>query len=195
MMDFRSSKSVRVTHNLHDSLLAKLMTGYVGEDKTSEMYRKWKLQFKRYRDSSAEENYSIQDDFNFLEKSGLLRVGQYDVLEDIFNHVDTKALFDIKLASQMIDNISLAQIQNKVLQSVLKLPYTASYAISTMYSSKYLTLRYEVILKVDVLFRQLIQKERMAFHLISRKFRNLREFPQKRNWCPSANTLGPNFNF
>lgn len=112
-MDFRSSKSVRVTHNLHDSLLAKLMTGYVGEDKTSEMYRKWKLQFKRYRDSSAEENYSIQDDFNFLEKSGLLRVGQYDVLEDIFNHVDTKALFDIKLASQMIDNISLAQIQNK----------------------------------------------------------------------------------
>lgn len=113
MMDFRSSKSVRVTQNLHDSLLAKLMTGYVGEDKTSEMYRKWKLHFKRYRDSSAEENYSIQDDFNFLEKSGLLRVGQYDVLEDIFNHVDTKALFDIKLASQMIDNITLAQIQNK----------------------------------------------------------------------------------
>lgn len=112
-MDFQSSKSIRVIQNLHDSLLAKLMTGYVGEDKTSEMYRKWKLYFKKYCDSSTKKDYSIQDDFNFLEKRGLLRIGQYDVLEDIFNHVDTKAVFEIKLASQMINNITLAQIQNK----------------------------------------------------------------------------------
>lgn len=108
-----SSKSIRVIQNLHDSLLAKLMTGYVGEDKTLEMYRKWKLYFKKYCDSSTKKDYSIQDDFNFLEKRGLFRIGQYDVLEDIFNHVDTKAVFEIKLASQMINNITLAQIQNK----------------------------------------------------------------------------------
>lgn len=89
------------------------MTGYVGEDKTSEMYRKWKLYFKKYRDSPADKDNSIQDDVSFLEKKGLLRVGKYDVIEDIFNHVDTKAVFEIKLASQMIDNITLAEIQSE----------------------------------------------------------------------------------
>lgn len=45
------------------------------------------------------------ENFDYLERSGLLAVGKYDILENIFRFVDDRALRNIKDASQMINAI------------------------------------------------------------------------------------------
>lgn len=45
------------------------------------------------------------ENFDYLERSGLLAVGKYDILENIFRFVDDRALRNIRDASQMINAI------------------------------------------------------------------------------------------
>lgn len=45
------------------------------------------------------------ENFDYLERSGLIAVGKHDVLENIFRFVDERALCNIKDASQMINAI------------------------------------------------------------------------------------------
>lgn len=45
------------------------------------------------------------ENFDYLEQNGLLAVGKYDILENIFRFVDERALRNIKDASNMINAI------------------------------------------------------------------------------------------
>lgn len=47
----------------------------------------------------------ILENFCFLEQTGQLAVGKYDILENIFYHVDKRALLNIKDASSQINGL------------------------------------------------------------------------------------------
>ena len=71
------------------------------------------MHFRRYCPHPTQFNCSILENFHYLEQKGLLRVGKYDVLKDLFRRVDTTALRDIKLTAEMIENIKATPIENK----------------------------------------------------------------------------------
>ena len=110
---FRSPVAV-IVQDLQHTLLADLITGYFGNDgKLCNNAVRWKMHFRRYCPHPTQFNCSILENFHYLEQKGLLRVGKYEVLKDLFRRVDTTALRDIKLTAEMIENIKATPFENK----------------------------------------------------------------------------------
>lgn len=63
------------------------------------------MHFRKYCPLPSQQECSVMENFDYLERSGLLAVGKYDILENIFRFVDDRALRNIKDASQMINAI------------------------------------------------------------------------------------------
>lgn len=93
-------------NDIHNELLADLITGYFGKyGKTKGNVVRWKMHFRKYCPLPSQQECSVMENFDYLERSGLIAVGKYDVLENIFRFVDERALCNIKDASQMINAI------------------------------------------------------------------------------------------
>lgn len=108
------SPAATIAQDLHHTLLSDLITGYFGNDgKLCNNTVRWKMHFRRYCPHPTQFNCSILENFHYLEQKGLLRVGKYDVLKDLFRRVDTTALRDIKSTAEMIENIKATPIENK----------------------------------------------------------------------------------
>lgn len=92
--------------DIHNELLADLITGYFGKyGKTKGNIVRWRMHFRKYCPLPSQQECSVIENFNYLERSGLIAVGKYDILENIFRFVDERALRNIKDASQMINAI------------------------------------------------------------------------------------------
>lgn len=92
--------------DIHNRLLADLITGYFGKDGRSKgNFVRWKMHFRKYCPLPTQQNCSVMENFDYLERNGLLSVGKYDILENIFRFVDERALHNIKDACQMINTI------------------------------------------------------------------------------------------
>lgn len=86
--------------------MAGLIIGYFGKyGKAKRNNVKWKMHFRKYCPLPSQQECSVIENFNYLERSGLIAVGKYDILENIFRFVDERALRNIKDASQMINAI------------------------------------------------------------------------------------------
>lgn len=93
-------------NDIHNGLLADLITGYIGKyGKTKGNVVRWKMHFRKYCPLPSQQECSVMENFDYLERSGLIAVGKYDILENIFRFVDERALCNIKDASQMINAI------------------------------------------------------------------------------------------
>lgn len=92
--------------DIHNKLLADLITGYFGKnDKEKGNYVRWKMHFRKFCLLPTQQGCSVMENFDYLERIGLLAAGKYDTLENIFRFVDERALRNIKHASQMINAI------------------------------------------------------------------------------------------
>lgn len=92
--------------DIHNRLLADLITGYFCKGgRSKENFVRWKMHFRKYCPLPTQHNYSVLVNFDYLERNGLLAVGKYDILENIFRFVDERALHNIKDACQMINAI------------------------------------------------------------------------------------------
>lgn len=86
--------------------MADLITGYFDKyGKAKGNIVRWKMHFRKYCPLPSQQECSVMENFDYLERSGLLAVGKYDILENIFRFVDDRALRNIKDASQMINAI------------------------------------------------------------------------------------------
>lgn len=63
------------------------------------------MHFRKYCLLPTQQGCSVMENFDYLERIGLLAAGKYDTLENIFRFVDERALRNIKHASQMINAI------------------------------------------------------------------------------------------
>lgn len=86
--------------------MADLITGYFDKyGKAKGNIVRWKMHFRKYCPLPSQQECSVMENFDYLERSGLLAVGKYDILENIFRFVDDRALRNIRDASQMINAI------------------------------------------------------------------------------------------
>lgn len=85
---------------LHGKLKSDLITGFL--QKKSHIL-KWKHQFSVYCKDEEVLSGPIDGHFDFLEETGLIKIGKYDVLKDIFNWFNVKAIEEIDNASKEIE--------------------------------------------------------------------------------------------
>lgn len=82
------------------------------------------------------------ENFDYLERSGLLAVGKYDILENIFRFVDERALRNIKDASQIINAIKSTSRDAQgmyLYTSSLHISITCTKIVKTVYLQTVLT--------------------------------------------------------
>lgn len=84
---------------LHWKLKSDLITGYL---QRREHLSRWKEQFRIHSNIDKVINGPIDGHFDFLESTGKLRIGDYEVLKTIFKYVDVRALEVIDDASKNI---------------------------------------------------------------------------------------------
>lgn len=83
-----------------------LINGYLLEnDRTSSSYVAWTIHFTKHREGPNYRHRSALDDFYFLERTGKLKVGKYDVLKEMFEHIDDRAVTKITEESKRIEEI------------------------------------------------------------------------------------------
>lgn len=93
---------------LHLKLKSDLITGYL---QRRDHLLRWKEQFRIYSEiDRVIINGPIDGHFDFLESTGKLRIGDYEVLKAMFKYVDVTALEVIDDASK---NIKAALQNNK----------------------------------------------------------------------------------
>lgn len=81
-----------------------LITEYfINNSKAAGNIVRWKMHFRKCCRLPYHQDGDILENFCFLEQTGQLSVGKYDILENIFYHVDKRALLNIKDASSKID--------------------------------------------------------------------------------------------
>lgn len=102
--------------DIHNGLLADLITVYfVKDSKAACNIVRWKMHFRKFCRLPYHQDGDILENFYFLEQTGLLAVGKYDILEKIFYHVDKRALLNIKDASLKINGLKSATNGKKTL--------------------------------------------------------------------------------
>lgn len=69
------------------------------------------MQFRNYCDLPTQLNGSVLENVFYLENKGLLDVGKYDVLQNIFSE-DNEALSEIERVSNLIENIYPSTIRS-----------------------------------------------------------------------------------
>lgn len=103
----KAEMSTKITHvrgnlpkELHSKLKCDLITGFL--QKKSHIL-KWKHQFSVYCKDEEVLSGPVDGHFDFLEETGLIKIGKYDVLKDIFNWFNVKAIEEIDNASKEIE--------------------------------------------------------------------------------------------
>lgn len=90
-------------------MLANLITEYfINDSKAAGNIVRWKMHFRKCCRLPYHQDGDILENFCFLEQTGQLSVGKYDILENIFYHVDKRALLNIKDASSKINGLKSA---------------------------------------------------------------------------------------
>ena len=91
-----------------------LINGYFLEnDRTSSNYVAWKIHFTKHTEEQINRDGSVLGDFNFLEEKGKLKVGKYDVLKEMFEHIDDRAVTRISEESERIEEILSSKNKEK----------------------------------------------------------------------------------
>lgn len=91
-----------------------LINGYFLEnDRTSSNYVAWKIHFTKHTEEQINRHGSVLGDFNFLEEKGKLKVGKYDVLKEMFEHIDDRAVTKITEESRRIEEILSSKNKEK----------------------------------------------------------------------------------
>lgn len=88
----------RNRETIHHDLLAKLATGHIGVNERTSSYTNWKMNFRRICDEPVQETCTPFENISYLERSGLIGVGEYGVLIKIFKNYDQSAVNRIKNA-------------------------------------------------------------------------------------------------
>ncbi|XP_065936056.1 uncharacterized protein [Magallana gigas] len=102
--------------DIHNGLLANLITEYfINDSKAAGNIVRWKMHFRKCCRLPYHQDGDILENFCFLEQTGQLSVGKYDILENIFYHVDKRALLNIKDASSKINGLKSATSGMKTL--------------------------------------------------------------------------------
>lgn len=93
-------KEVPLEKQLHEKLKADLISGFL---KKESHVLTWKSQFSLYCDVDADVlTKDIIDQFNYLEETKMMEIGNYTVLKEIFKWINVKALAFIDEASDGI---------------------------------------------------------------------------------------------
>lgn len=81
---------------MHAKFKGELITGFLEE---KDRFKLWKEQFKVYCNKRKVIDGPTDGHFDFLEKEGKIKIGDYAVLRDMFEFVDCTALDEIDKAS------------------------------------------------------------------------------------------------
>lgn len=81
---------------MHAKFKGDLITGFLEQ---KDRFKLWKEQFKVHCDTREVIDGPTDGHFDFLEKEGKLKIGDYAVLRDMFEYVDYTALDKIDKAS------------------------------------------------------------------------------------------------
>lgn len=98
---------------LHSKLKGDLITGIL--QKQSHILE-WRHQFSTYCKDSKVLSGSIEKDFDYLEEIGVLQIGRYDVLKNIFSLFDVTAVEVIDNASKEIEKALYDNNQSKTIK-------------------------------------------------------------------------------
>lgn len=99
---FQSNSKIR---EIHFGLIEELITHHIGNDRNKNSFTEWKLAFEeKIVDTPVQSECSVLANFNYLKKKGLLKVGKYETLREIF-YKNEGALSAINLASKKIGDI------------------------------------------------------------------------------------------
>lgn len=92
--------------DIHYRLLSDLITGYFGNGgKTVGNNIRWKMHFRKYCRLPSQQDCNVLQNIVYLEQNGLIGIGNYSVLKNIFLYVDQRALHEIDDASKLINDI------------------------------------------------------------------------------------------
>lgn len=92
--------------DIHYRLLSDLITGYFGNGgKTVGNNIRWKMHFRKYCRLPSQQDCDVLQNIVYLEQNGLIGIGNYSVLKNIFLYVDQRALHGIDDASKLINDI------------------------------------------------------------------------------------------
>lgn len=94
--------------DIHYRLLSDLITGYFGNGgktvgNTGNI--RWKMHFRKYCRLPSQQDCNVLQNIVYLEQNGLIGIGNYSVLKNIFLYVDQRALHEIDDASKLINDI------------------------------------------------------------------------------------------
>lgn len=91
----------RTKESLHRHLMTTLIDRFLdGSKREGHNFIAWKTHFKRYCSMPAQDEKGLRSDFSFLERRGLLSVGQYSILNKIFQKFDPRAVSFINKVSE-----------------------------------------------------------------------------------------------
>lgn len=97
----RGFESFKTIEDIHNMLLADIQSGFL-KTKDKSLLTYWKSSFKKCCKLPSQQDRSIEDDFNYLERTGQLKIGEYDKLVDILTNVDVRAADHVKEALEEI---------------------------------------------------------------------------------------------
>lgn len=101
----------QIVDEIYRKLKDILINGYVRHNRRSESYVKWKTYFTKFCNFPFQADNTVFDNFQFMEQQGYLSKFKLENLENIFFHIDKRAVDEIKLASKKIKYISLGQTE------------------------------------------------------------------------------------
>lgn len=88
---------------IHDKLIGDLSTGFFGDSRSVYgNFERWRIYYAKHCPLPADEGKTVFEDLRTLQKKKLIKVGEYDVLLDIFQKVDISAIPIIKSARDSI---------------------------------------------------------------------------------------------
>ncbi|XP_062591393.1 uncharacterized protein LOC134252863 [Saccostrea cucullata] len=110
-----TSHNHRTKESLHRHLLNTLIERFLdGSKKDGHNFIAWKTHLKRYCNMAAQEEKGLKSDFSYLERRGLLSVGQYSIINKIFQKFDPRAVsFINKVKKEMADLPSEQKMEAK----------------------------------------------------------------------------------
>ena len=91
--------------DIHQELLATLITGHIGVDEKAVTYTNWKCHFGKICNEPVQATYTPFENISYLDQKGLIGVGKYDVLIKIFKDYDTSAVGKIEYATETIQRL------------------------------------------------------------------------------------------
>lgn len=107
----------RTKESLHRHLMTTLIDRFLdGSKREGHNFIAWKTHFKRYCSMPAQDEKGLRSDFSFLERRGLLSVGQYSILNKIFQKFDPRA---VSFINKVSEEMAALPSENKTGQLIL----------------------------------------------------------------------------